>query len=465
MSMIPQYDGNEHQLSTSVNNFFRDFGIAAALRRCRAEKASGVSAVIIFRYLFSLVFSHRSMYMQLQTGSFKEDFSKNTVYRFLNSAKTNWLRFTTIISEKVVNHFMRDLTSDDRNDVFVIDDSLYSKAGYKHSELVSKVFDHVSMTFKRGFRLMTLGWTDGNSFVPINFALLASGNDQNVLGPNPSIDRRTVAGKRRIMARTKGPEVIISLLKEAMYAGHRAKYVLFDTWFATPKCIIDIKENLSLDVIAMVKKNAKVYYQFEGDDVNIKQIYARCKKRRGRSKYLLSVDVRISTNAPDGSHPAVPAKMVFVRNRNKRKDWIAIISTDQSLSEEEIIQIYGKRWSIEVFFKTCKQMLELVNGCRSLSYDAMTAHVAIVFTRYMLLSVNERYDTDERSLGELFYLIADELADITFNQSLQLLLEAMLDTVQEFFGLTDDQMNTFTQNFYDRLPEYMRSTLAVPAAA
>ena len=51
----------------------------------------------------------------------------------------------------------------------------------------------------------------------------------------------------------------------------------------------------------------------------------------------------------------------------------------------------------------------------------------------MLLSVNERYDTDERSLGELFYLIADELADITFNQSLQLLLEAMLDTVQEFF--------------------------------
>lgn len=83
----------------------------------------------------------------------------------------------------------------------------------------------------------------------------------------------------------------------------------------------------------------------------------------------------------------------------------------------------------------------------------------------MLLSVNERYDTDERSLGELFYLIADELADITFNQSLQLLLEAMLDTVQEFFGLTDDQMNTFTQNFYDRLPEYMRSTLAVPAAA
>ena len=43
----------------------------------------------------------------------------------------------------------------------------------------------------------------------------------------------------------------------------------------------------------------------------------------------------------------------------------------------------------------------------------MTAHVAVVFTRYMLLSVNERYNTDERSLGELLCMIADELVDIT----------------------------------------------------
>ena len=169
----------------------------------------------------------------------------------------------------------------------MIDDTLYPKAGYKHSELVSKVFDHVSMKLKKGFRLMTLGWTDGNSFVPINFALLASGDDAKVLGPQKKYDKRTIAGRRRIMARAKGTEVIISLLKAAQDAGHRAKYVLFDTWFSSPKCIIDIKENLDLDVIAMVKKSSKVFYQFEGDNLNIKQIYARNKKRRGRSRYLL----------------------------------------------------------------------------------------------------------------------------------------------------------------------------------
>ena len=36
-------------------------------------------------------------------------------------------------------------------------------------------------------------------------------------------------------------------------------------------------------------------------------------------------------------------------------------------------------------------------------YDALTAHAALVFTRYMLMSLAKRNDEDERTLGELFY--------------------------------------------------------------
>lgn len=39
---------------------------------------------------------------------------------------------------------------------------------------------------------------------------------------------------------------------------------------------------------------------------------------------------------------------------------------------------------IEVFFKVCKGYLNLSKECRSMSYDAMTAHTAVVFTRYMM---------------------------------------------------------------------------------
>jgi hypothetical protein len=39
---------------------------------------------------------------------------------------------------------------------------------------------------------------------------------------------------------------------------------------------------------------------------------------------------------------------------------------------------------IEVFFKTCKSFLKL--GTDGLSYDALTAHTAFVFLRYMFMS-------------------------------------------------------------------------------
>ena len=99
----------------------------------------------------------------------------------------------------------------------------------------------------------------------------------------------------------------------------------------------------------------------------------------------------------------IPAKAVYVRNRNKRKEYLCLISTDVNLDENEIIRVYGKHWDIEVFFKVCKSYLNLSKECNSLSYDAMTAHTAVVFTRYMMLSLESRESNDNRSLGELFY--------------------------------------------------------------
>ena len=84
-----------------------------------------------------LMFSDRSMYMQITTKRFKEDYSKNTVYRFLNNSRINWERFTTMLSERIVNGFMRPLTSENRENIFVIDDSAYHKRGYKKTELVA----------------------------------------------------------------------------------------------------------------------------------------------------------------------------------------------------------------------------------------------------------------------------------------------------------------------------------------
>lgn len=55
----------------------------------------------------------------------------------------------------------------------------------------------------------------------------------------------------------------------------------------------------------------------------------------------------------------VEVKVVFVQNRNKKSEWLAILSTDCTLSEQKIVVIYGMCWDIEVFFKTTKSLLSL----------------------------------------------------------------------------------------------------------
>ncbi|MGZ1185572.1 hypothetical protein ACXO1L_09020, partial [Lactobacillus delbrueckii subsp. bulgaricus] len=53
----------------------------------------------------------------------------------------------------------------------------------------------------------------------------------------------------------------------------------------------------------------------------------------------------------------------------------------------------------------------------------------------------KRDDEDDRTIGELFYCMVDELADITLNHSLQTLVEAMFESVKEIFQPTEEQIN------------------------
>ena len=453
MSSIPQTTGNGNSVSDFATKFIKRFHVGKLLFQCNAGKEKGIPVMDIFRYLFCMMFSDRSIYMQMKTGTFGETFSKNTIYRFLNDTRINWQRFTTLLSAGIICHFMKPLTNEKRRDVFIVDDSLFDRSRSKKVEMLARVFDHCSMKYKSGFRMLTLGWSDGNSFVPVRHCLLSAAEDKNLLCGGKQYDGRSLAGRRRRQPRRKATDVMVELLHSAQCAGITARYVLFDSWFSAPKTMIALKNQEHLDTIAMVKKS-KTKYLYNSEKLNVKEIYSRNKKRRGRSRYLLSVFVDVGK---DGE--SIPARLVYVRNKGNRKDWLVLISTDTQLSEEEIIRIYGKRWDIEVFFKACKSYLNLVKEYRGISYDAMNAHVAIVFSRYMMLSVAQRENEDDRTICELCFCLLDEMEDITFSRAMCIILDALMDAVMEYFHITEAQLEEFTSSFIHRLPQYMQEAL------
>ena len=184
-----------------------------------------------------------------------------------------------------------------------------------------------------------------------------------------------------------------------------------DSWFTMPAAVTALTEYI--DVIGMVKKTPKVHYEYNGQHMDLMAIYSNLKKRRGRAKILASAIVKLK----DG--PRV--KLVFVRDRRK-KDWLALMSTDLDLANEDIVRIYGKRWDIEVFFKMAKQHLKLTKEIQCRDYDALIAHTSIVFMRYMFLAYQCRIETDHRTFGELFYACCKEMADISFIEALYRIL-------------------------------------------
>ena len=93
----------------------------------------------------------------------------------------NWHRFLLHLAGTIINDYLLLLTSEKRINAIVVDDTFYGRLRSKNVELLSNVNDHASKgnKFKRGFRMLTLGWTDGNTFLPLSFNLQSSEKQKN----------------------------------------------------------------------------------------------------------------------------------------------------------------------------------------------------------------------------------------------------------------------------------------------
>jgi IS4 transposase len=328
-------------------------------------------------------------------------------------------------------------------------------------ELLARVHDHNSGLFCRGFRMLTLGWSDGHSFVPMLLSLLSSAKEKNRLAPMRSdIDKRTNGYKRRQESQRKSTDVLVEMVTMAMAAGTTARHLLFDSWFAFPATIRRIHA-LGMHTICMLKDTGTITYEWRGWPLTLKELYKAVHKRCGRAKVLAEVLVTIGN---DEQGIPVEAKIVFVRDRRSKK-WLALLSSDTGLSAEEIITLYRRRWDIEVFFKMAKSFLNLAKECQSRSYDALVAHATIVCCRYIMLELARRANADPRTLGRLFHAVCDELRQLSFTEALALFLKLLEETLQGIFVVTKEQILRLFEQFVANLPGAFRGRMLISAPA
>ena len=395
-----------NRLNSKITSFIADFQIGTLLNKARIKKVRGASPLSLFNAIFVLPFEGNNFFRGIVNNN-SLPFKKDAAYELLKNPRHNWRK---------------------REKVLIFDDSTYDRSRSKVVELVAWIFDHNSGMSLKGFRLLTLGWSDGASFLPLDFILLSSAKAKSrVQDIKKELDKRTVGYKRRIEAITKSTEHLEDMVKRALGLGIEADYILMDSWFCWPSIIAKLGKHLP--VICMAKDMPKVFYRYQGKSMRLGALYSRLKKRPGKARILASVIVETQYEQK--------VKIVFVRHRHKR-DWLAIVSTDTKLAAEEIVRIYGKRWDIEVFFKMMKHHLNLEKETQLRDYDGIIGHTTIAMVRYIFLAIEQRCHDDPRTIGSLFFACSGEIKDLSLLDALQRLLALALDKVRTAGEFAED---------------------------
>lgn len=262
MNPILQQTTPDDDAFSSAAEFFHTFEIGKLFSRT-TRPGKGVPAFKILQFLFALVFLKKSFYEMMSEKSLP--WCKDTFYRFLSESRINWRRFLLLLAKRIIDTFFLPLTEEKGDRVLILDDSTYSRDRSKKVELLSKCYDHCAHRYFKGFRMLSLGWSDGRSFLPLAFSLLGSAKEKNRLFGAGDTDGRTSGARRRKEAVMKTPEAVFVLLDAALSCGVKADFLLADSWFATNQFFHSVHER-GMNVIAMLKNFNGMQFLVKGEN-------------------------------------------------------------------------------------------------------------------------------------------------------------------------------------------------------
>lgn len=457
--MIPQNNKNEKTLpeiniqfisairELKISSLLKQSNICKGSRSRKGSDSGKRTAFEIFQFLLLLVFEGMGLFRFL--GSRKQDIacSKSTYYRFLSDCHYNWRRFVLLLAGRAAAYFST-LTRPERVKCFVLDDTVIPRGRSKKVELLSFVYDHVIHKTVRGFSLLLLGWTDGYSFLPVAFNMLASARAEKRIAPaNAAIDKRTNGARARADAVMQKPQAAIALIHSALEAGIEASCVLMDTWF-TNEPFIHAVLGEGLDAIGMLKDN-KQQYLYKGKLLGLKEL-ARHIKTDPLHDIFGSVCVYTKKYQ-------IPVKLVYVRNRNRPDEYIVLLSTDCTLSDSEIVRRYGNRWPIECCFKACKSLLKLGREFHGLGYDLTVSSTALAFTRFILLEWMRRKHNDEKTIAELFFVCCEDIQDMELQTALRSLMAIFVTGIRDGSITIDETIRVQLVGWFVSQPTFIRA--------
>ena len=459
----------EEKFAPHADDFFKELKIGSLFRSSGASKVRGVKVVTVLRYLFHLVFTPYTMAKDQIMN--EQSVKKDTCHRLLAMPCIDWNRFLCLVAEAIAILLeplrRKNCKGKKVEGIYILDDSSFYRNRSMKTELLAKCWDHALNRHFRGFRMLTLEWSDGVTALPVSFCNMSSEKKCNRLNEASDSPKGSFGERIKNLARMKMNDAAVELIKAAKENGPKATKILCDRWFSSPKMVFSfLKEGL--DVITMLKQD-RTGYIFEGKELTVKQIFnvlvarERIQRKLERRNGNLNgrswqFHTKVTTYERDGEGRR-EVTLTFVRNRNRKSEFLVLLSTDTSLSAEEVVECFGVRWSIEVTFKTLKSHLRLQKSTQSIDYMQIHASTAIAMLQFQMLAYIRRKENDEAGFGELFLMLVEEVTDEAMLAALSAILSIFSLKVCERFMIPEEKMKAMLDEFLSALPSDIKKIL------
>jgi hypothetical protein len=376
---------------------------------------------------------------------------KDTFYRLINNANMNWRGFLyAVLLRTLLTISGREMQENNTEGVkaLIFDDSPIEKTG-KLIEGISRIWNHVINRHILGFQLLVMGLYTGSIFLPVDFSLhREKGKNKNKpYGLKTKHIKKQFRKKRG--SKTRGAKrkneldqskikSVVQMIKSAVKKGITADYVLTDSWFTCFETVKTTLEN-NMHYIGMFSK-VKTKFLYNNKNLTYKEIRRIHRKNTKRNKRfnLYYNRIVVNWNGQD--------VVLYATRKGKNGKWKFIICTDLSLNFTQTVEIYQLRWSIEVFFKESKQLLDLGKS-QSRDFDAQIADITLTMTQYIFLALQNGTDRYE-SLGKLFEKTKMYSTELRLHQRLIALLIAVIELIESLFEDADYE-NVFQKVMHD----------------
>ena len=212
--------------------------------------------------------------------------------------------------------------------------------------------------------------------------------------------RRTEANKSKI-------DMTIEMLSRSVKNGFIPDYVLTDSWFFCFEILekLSTLKNGAIKLVSMVKINNQKFFDCKANkELPIKMLLKRYEKESKTCKSMKAKYIKVTCK-----YRGIRVNLFFVK-MGRSQNWHLLLTTNLTLNFIDLMKVYQIRWTIEVFFKECKQYLNL-GKCKSSCFDAQIADTTVTMLQHIMLSYYKRINRQQTFSG-LFEAISKEMVEL-----------------------------------------------------